>query len=58
MNRAMRALVTGGTGQLGSLLSTRLQEAGYVVFAAGRVHGDLARPAAAREVRRAHAEPS
>jgi pteridine reductase len=44
----MRALVTGGTGQLGSLVSTRLQEAGYAVFPAGRVHGDVSRPEAAR----------
>ncbi|HVM18285.1 MAG TPA: SDR family oxidoreductase [Gaiellaceae bacterium] len=44
----MRALVTGGTGQLGSALSTRLQEAGYAVFPAGRVHGDVSRPDAAR----------
>jgi len=46
----MRALVTGGTGQLGSVVSTRLQEAGYAVFPAGRVHGDVSRPDAARAV--------
>ena len=44
----MRSLVTGGTGRVGSAISTRLQEAGYAVFPAGRVHGDLARPEAAR----------
>jgi pteridine reductase len=44
----MRALVTGGTGRVGSAISTRLQEAGYAVFPAGRVHGDLAKPEAAR----------
>jgi pteridine reductase len=44
----MRALVTGGTGRVGSVVSTRLQEHGYAVFPAGRVHGDLSRPEAAR----------
>jgi pteridine reductase len=44
----MRALVTGGTGKVGAVVSTRLVEAGYAVFPAGRVHGDLARPEAAR----------
>jgi pteridine reductase len=46
----VRALVTGGTGQLGSVVSSRLQEAGYAVFPAGRVHGDVSQPAAARAV--------
>jgi pteridine reductase len=44
----MRVLVTGGTGQLGSLVTSRLQEEGWSVFPAGRVHGDLARPESAR----------
>lgn len=44
----MRVLVTGGTGRLGSAVSARLQEEGWSVFPAGRVHGDVSRPEAAR----------
>jgi pteridine reductase len=44
----MRALVTGGTGKLGSAVATRLQEAGYAVLAAGRADGDLGDAGAAR----------
>ena len=39
----MRALVTGGTGRVGSAIAARLADAGYSVLAAGRVDGDLAR---------------
>jgi pteridine reductase len=46
----MRALVTGGTGRVGSVIATRLELSGYRVFAAGRVHGDLASAEAARAV--------
>ena len=46
----MRALVTGGTGRVGSAIATRLGLSGYQVFAAGRVHGDLASPEAAAAV--------
>src|SRR5262245_39189414 len=38
----MRALVTGGTGRVGSAVSERLRVEGWSVFAAGRAHGDLA----------------
>ena len=38
----MRALVTGGTGRVGSAISERLRAEGWSVFAAGRVDGDLA----------------
>jgi pteridine reductase len=44
----MRALFTGGTGQLGSAVTARLQEEGWTVFPAGRVHGDLSHPDAAK----------
>jgi pteridine reductase len=44
----MRALITGGTGRVGGAISTRLATAGWSVFAAGRAHGDVARPEAAR----------
>lgn len=43
----MRALVTGGTGRIGSVVSERLRAEGWRVFAAGRADGDLADPAAA-----------
>jgi pteridine reductase len=48
MTRRMRALVTGGTGRVGAAIATRLELSGYHVFAAGRVHGDLASVEAAR----------
>jgi pteridine reductase len=41
----MRALVTGGTGRVGSAIVRRLEEAGYAVLGAGRADGDLARAA-------------
>lgn len=44
----MRALVTGGTGRVGSAIAARLRDAGHGVFAAGRAHGDLATAAGAR----------
>jgi pteridine reductase len=50
----MRALVTGGTGRVGSAIVTRLENEGWSVFAAGRVHGDISDVEAARAlVRRA-----
>ena len=44
----VRALVTGGTGRVGRAVASALEEAGYSVVAAGRIDGDVARPAAAR----------
>jgi pteridine reductase len=44
----MRALVTGGTGRIGSAIATRLEVEGWQVFAAGRADGDIARPDDAR----------
>jgi pteridine reductase len=38
----MRALVTGGTGRLGSAIAGRLEGDGWSVFAAGRADGDVA----------------
>ena len=43
----MRALVTGGTGRLGSAISGRLRAEGWSVVAAGRADGDLAHAEAA-----------
>jgi pteridine reductase len=43
----MRALVTGGTGRVGSAICARLTSDGAQVLAAGRADGDLADPAAA-----------
>src|SRR5919198_5111669 len=40
----MRALVTGGTGRVGSAIALRLEEAGWSVAAAGRPEGDVSRP--------------
>lgn len=40
----MRALVTGGTGRIGSVIAGRLERAGFSVFAAGRADGDVSRP--------------
>jgi pteridine reductase len=48
MTAAMRALVTGGTGRVGSAIATRLEREGWSVLAAGRAHGDVARPGEAR----------
>jgi pteridine reductase len=44
----MRALVTGGTGRVGSAIAGRLREEGHRVVAAGRADGDLAGAAGAR----------
>ena len=53
----MRALVTGGTGRVGSAIAERLGDADWDVFAAGRADGDLSRADAARDlVERATAE--
>jgi uncharacterized protein YbjT (DUF2867 family) len=40
----MKALVTGGTGRVGSAIMQRLQSEGWTVKAAGRADGDLADP--------------
>jgi pteridine reductase len=39
----MRALVTGGTGRVGSAIASRLEAEGWSVLAAGRKDGDVAR---------------
>ena len=52
----MRALVTGGTGRVGSAIAARLEKEGWDVFAAGRVHGDISDVDAARAVVRTAAE--
>jgi pteridine reductase len=44
----MRALVTGGTGRVGSAVVERLRTEGWSVVAAGRADGDLAEVQAAR----------
>ncbi|HEY7004722.1 MAG TPA: SDR family oxidoreductase [Gaiellaceae bacterium] len=43
-----RALITGGTGSLGSAIAARLASEGFAVFAAGRGDGDVSRPEEAR----------
>jgi pteridine reductase len=48
MSLSMRALVTGGTGRVGSAIVERLQEAAWTVIAAGRTDGDLSDAAEAR----------
>jgi pteridine reductase len=52
----MRALVTGGTGRLGSAIAHRLEGEGWAVTAAGRSDGDLATAAGARALVRRTAE--
>jgi pteridine reductase len=44
----MRALVTGGTGRLGSAIAERLDREGWSVFAAARADGDVAQVEQAR----------
>jgi pteridine reductase len=44
----MRALVTGGTGRLGSAVAERLRAEGWTVVAAGSADGDLAEAGTAR----------
>jgi len=46
----MRALVTGGTGRIGSAVVARLEADGWSVLAAGRARGDLAVAAEARSL--------
>lgn len=46
----MRALVTGGTGRVGSAIAARLERDGWSVFAAGRADGDLSRAGEARDL--------
>ena len=48
MTRGMRALVTGGTGRVGSAIAERLRGAGWSVLAAGRTDGDVAQADQAR----------
>jgi pteridine reductase len=40
----MRALVTGGTGRVGSAIALRLEEDGWSVVASGQSDGDVSRP--------------
>jgi len=42
------ALVTGGTGRIGSAIAARLERDGWTVFAAGRADGDVAEVEQAR----------
>jgi NAD(P)-dependent dehydrogenase (short-subunit alcohol dehydrogenase family) len=42
------ALVTGGTGRVGSAVARRLETEGFRVLAAGRADGDVSRPQEAR----------
>jgi NAD(P)-dependent dehydrogenase (short-subunit alcohol dehydrogenase family) len=44
----MRALITGGTGQVGAAIAARLEADSWSVLAAGRAVGDLSRPDEAR----------
>ena len=44
----MRALITGGTGRVGSAIAGRLERDGWKVLAAGRADGDLAEVEQAR----------
>jgi pteridine reductase len=46
----MRALVTGGTGRVGSAIAERLRAASHDVLAVGRADGDLRDAAAARRL--------
>jgi pteridine reductase len=52
----VRALVTGGTGRVGSAIAARLELEGWSVFAAGRVHGDISDIERARAVVRTASE--
>lgn len=52
----MRALVTGGTGRVGSAIAERLEREGWDVFPAGRAEGDLSTVDGARSVVRAAVE--
>lgn len=46
----MRALVTGGTGRIGSAIAERLESASWKVVAVGRTDGDLSTADGARAV--------
>ncbi len=46
--KPVRALLTGGTGKLGSALARRLEREGWQVLAAGRSDGDVTRASEAR----------
>ena len=46
----MRALVTGGTGRIGSAIAARLERDGWKVKAAGRNDGDVAQVGQARRL--------
>jgi pteridine reductase len=48
MARSYSALVTGGTGRVGTAIAARLEHEGFRVSAAGRRDGDLSRPDEAR----------
>ena len=48
MSAPLAALVTGGTGRVGSAIAARLEREGFRVKAAGRRDGDVARSAEAR----------
>ena len=52
----MRALVTGGTGRVGSAIAARLETEGWSVFAVGRLHGDISQVESARALVRTAAE--
>jgi len=52
----MRALITGGTGRVGSAIAARLEREGWKVFPAGRVHGDISEVESARALVRTAAE--
>jgi pteridine reductase len=52
----MRALITGGTGRVGSAIAARLEREGWNVFPAGRVHGDISEVESARALVRTAAE--
>ena len=52
----MRALVTGGTGRVGSAIARRLDEDGWHVVAVGRADGDLVAADGARTVVQAASE--
>jgi pteridine reductase len=46
----VRALITGGTGRVGSAIAERLRRDGWDVYAAGRADGDVATADGAREL--------
>lgn len=52
----MQALVTGGTGRLGSAIAERLEREGWTVVAASRSDGDLSTAEGARALVRSAAE--